>query len=190
MKLDPTLPLLWALDFNVDPMSSLIVQKEKEEIRVLDEIVLSRASTQDACEEFHTRFPNHQAGIVIYGDSTGDRRQTCGMSDYKVIQEFLIRNGYKHHQFQVPAQNPLVRERLALVNGQLLSKYESVQLFVDPRCKELVKDFEEVTYKPDSGVIDKEKDSKRTHLSDAIGYLVWQECNPQTLYGEQGTRLF
>ena len=39
-------------------------------------------------------------------------------------------------------------------------------------------DFEEVTYKPDSGVIDKDKDSKRTHLSDALGYLIWQECRP------------
>ena len=190
LKLDPTLPLLWALDFNVDPMSSLIVQKEKEEIRVLDEIVLSRASTQDACEEFHIRFPNHQAGIVIYGDASGATSQTCGTSDYKAIQAFLIRNGYKHHRFQVPTQNPYVRERVALVNGQLLSQYESVQLFVDPKCKELIQDFEEVTYKPDSGVIDKERDPKRTHLSDAIGYLVWQERSPQTSYGEQGTRLF
>jgi hypothetical protein len=190
MKLDPSLPLLWALDFNVDPMSSLIVQKEKEEIRVLDEIVLSRASTQDACEEFQMRFPNHQAGIVIYGDSSGSRLQTGGGCDYKIIQEFLIRNGYKHHRFQVPVQNPAVRERVALVNTQLMSKYESVQLFADPKCKELIKDFEEVVYKPDSGIIDKDRDSKRTHLSDAIGYLVWQECSPQTLYGEQSSRLF
>jgi hypothetical protein len=190
LKLDPALPLLWALDFNVDPMSSVVVQKEKEEIRVLDEIVLSRASTQDACEEFHARFPNHQAGIVIYGDASGSKLQTCGMSDYKAVLEFLVRHGYKHHRFQVPTQNPAVRERVALVNTQLLSKFESVQLFVDPKCKELIKDFEEVTYKPDSGIVDKEKDSKRTHLSDAIGYLVWQECSPQVTYGEQQTRLF
>ena len=189
MKLDPALPLLWALDFNVDPMSSLIVQKEKEEIRVLDEIVLSRASTHDACEEFHQRFPNHQAGIVIYGDSSGARLQTGGGSDYRIILEFLVRNGYKHHRFQVPAQNPAIRERVALVNTQLMSKYESVQLFADPKCKELIKDFEEVVYKPDSGIIDKDRDSKRTHLSDAIGYLVWQECSPQTKYGEQSSRL-
>src|SRR5260370_15288737 len=184
MKLDPTLPLLWALDFNVDPMSSLIVQKEKEVIRVLDEIVLSRASTQDACEEFSQRFPNHQAGIVIYGDSSGSRLQTGGTTDYRIIQEFLVRSGYKHHRFQVPVQNPAIRERVALVNTQLMSKYESVQLFADPKCKELIKDFEEVVYKPDGGVIDKERDSKRTHLSDAIRYLVWQACKPQMSYVE------
>jgi hypothetical protein len=52
-----------------------------------------------------------------------------------------------------------------------------------------VADLEEVTYKPDSGIIDKEKDSKRTHLSDALGYLLWQEYRPQAKFGEQSRRL-
>ncbi len=50
-------------------------------------------------------------------------------------------------------------------------------------------DFEEVMFKPDSGVIDKDKDSQRTHLSDALGYLIWQECRPTVTFGEQGRRL-
>jgi hypothetical protein len=50
-------------------------------------------------------------------------------------------------------------------------------------------DFEEVTFKPDSSVIDKDKDPKRTHLSDALGYLIWQECRPGVAFGEQGKRL-
>ena len=36
---DPRYPLLWALDFNVNPMCSVIAQKVGSEIRVLDEIV-------------------------------------------------------------------------------------------------------------------------------------------------------
>jgi hypothetical protein len=54
---------------------------------------------------------------------------------------------------------------------------------------ELIKDLEEVSYKADSGVIDKDKDPRRTHLSDALGYLVWQECRPQSPVGEQNVRL-
>ena len=189
MKLDPCRPLYWALDFNVDPMSSVIAQKTGDEMRILDEIVLSRASTQEACEEFYRRFPNHQAGIVVFGDASGNKRQTCGTSDYGVISEFLIRNGYSKHQFQVQSQNPRVRERVALVNAQLLAKDESVHLFIDPKCKELVKDLEEVVYKPDTGAIDKDRDPKRTHLSDALGYLIWQEFSPQATYGEQLNRV-
>jgi phage terminase large subunit len=82
-----------------------------------------------------------------------------------------------------------VRERVALVNAKLFSASEEVQLLVHPRCKGLIADFEEITFKPDTSVIDKEKDSKRTHLSDALGYLIWQECRPRVSFGEQSRRL-
>lgn len=189
LEVDPRLPLYWALDFNVDPMSSIVAQEDGDEVRVLDEIVLSRASTTEACQEFHDRYPNHQAGIVIYGDASGQRLQTAGTTDYQIIKEYFRRTAYRGVKFKVPASNPSVRERVALVNAKLFSAGEEVSLFTDPRCKALIMDFEEVTFKPDSGVIDKDKDPKRTHLSDALGYLVWQECRPTVAFGEQGNRL-
>ena len=114
-------PLFWALDFNVDPMSSIVAQKRGEEIRVLDEVVLSRASTLQACEEFHARYPNHQAGIVIYGDASGQRLQTAGTTDYQIIKEYFRRTAYRNLKFRVPPSNPSVRERVALVNAKLFS---------------------------------------------------------------------
>jgi len=189
LELDLDLPLYWALDFNVDPMSSVVAQKDGDDIRVLDEIVLRRANTMQACEEFHARYPNHQAGIVIYGDASGQRLQTGGTTDYRIIREFFRRTAYRSLKFQVPASNPSVRERIALVNAKLFSAAEEVRLTVDPRCKGLIADFEEVTFKPETTVIDKERDAQRTHLSDALGYLIWQECGPRTTFGEQGRRL-
>ena len=189
VELDHRLPLFWALDFNVDPMSSIVAQKKGDEVRVLDEIVLSRASTYEACEEFITRYPSHQAGLVIYGDASGQRLQTAGTTDYQMVREHFRRTVYGAPKFRVPASNPSVRERIALVNSKLYSASEQVQLYVHPRCKGLIMDFEEVTFKPDSSVIDKEKDSQRTHLSDALGYLIWQECRSSMTFGEQGRRL-
>jgi phage terminase large subunit len=189
VEIDPVLPLFWTLDFNVDPMSSVIAQKCGEEIRVLDEIVLGRASTMQACEEFHTRYPNHQAGIVIYGDASGQRLQTAGTTDYQIVKEYFRRTAYRNLKFRVPASNPSVRERISLVNTKLCAASEEVQLFVHPRCTGLVTDLEEVTFKPDSSVIDKERDPKRTHLSDALGYLIWQEFRPRGSFGEQNRRL-
>ncbi|HYL37183.1 MAG TPA: phage terminase large subunit [Bryobacteraceae bacterium] len=189
VKVDGMLPLLWALDFNVDPMSSVVAQKNGEDVLVLDEIVLSRAGTAEACEEFHTRYPNHQAGIVVYGDASGQRLQTAGTTDYQIIKEFFRQSAYRGARFRVPASNPSVRERVALVNAKLFSASEEIHLLVHPRCKELISDFEEVTYKPESSVIDKDKDPKRTHLSDALGYLIWQECRPKATFGEQSRRL-
>jgi len=189
LSVDGGLPLCWALDFNVDPMSSVVAQKSGDEVRVLDEIVLSRASTLQACEEFHSRYPNHQAGLVIYGDASGQRLQTAGTTDYQIIKEFFRQTAYCGVRFRVPASNPSVRERVGLVNAKLISASGDTQLFVDPGCKGLIADFEEVTYKPETSVIDKEKDPKRTHLSDAIGYLVWQECKQAVVFGEQSRRL-
>ena len=189
VEIDGTLPLFWSLDFNVDPMSSIVAQMSGQEIRVLDEVVLSRASTLQACEEFHGRYPNHQAGIVICGDASGQRQQTAGTTDYRIIKEFFRQTAYRNLKFRVPPSNPSVRERIALVNAKLFSAGEEVRLFVHPRCTGLVTDFEEVTFKPDTSVIDKERDPKRTHLSDALGYLIWQECRPQASFGEQARRL-
>ena len=189
LELDPRLPVLWALDFNVDPMSSVIVQMEGSEIRVLDEIVLRRASTWDACEEFRNRFPSPGQEIVIYGDATGNKLQTAGTTDYRILQKFFAEARYKRVHHKVEKSNPPVRERVALVNARLRDASGETSLFVSPNCKELIKDFEEVSYKTDSAVIDKEADPRRTHLSDALGYLLWQECERHTTYGHKNQRL-
>ena len=60
---------------------------------------------------------------------------------------------------------------------------------VSPKCVELIKDLEEVVYKNGSTLIDKERDPKRTHLSDALGYLLWQERDGGVRFGEQRRRL-
>jgi hypothetical protein len=61
-------------------------------------------------------------------------------------------------------------------------------MFVHPRCKELIADFEQVSYMEDSMQIDKDKDRRRTHASDALGYLVHQESRG-TPIGERTGRL-
>jgi hypothetical protein len=91
--------------------------------------------------------------------------------------------------YRVPKANPAVRDRVSLVNARLRNARDEVQLFVDPKCKELIDDFEQVSYREESTQIDKDKDRRRTHLSDALGYLVWQEDRSGTI-GERGERLF
>jgi len=189
MEMDPQLPLLWALDFNVTPMSSVVVQMKGEIVSVIDEIVLSRSSTTEACEEFQSRYPYQAAGVVVFGDASGKTRQTTGTSDYDIVSEFFVRQGYENSRFRVPGSNPSVRDRVALVNMQFQAADGASRLFVHPKCRELIQDFEEVTFKPESSAIDKDRDSKRTHLSDALGYLIWQECRKQPPFGEQRGRL-
>jgi len=188
-KIDPARGVVWALDFNVDPMCSVVAQVERNgEVVVLDEIVLRRATTEQACEEFEKRFGLPRAGVVVYGDASGASMNTTGYSDYQVIRNyFSSRTGTV--SYRVPKANPPVRERVSLVNARLRNARGDVQLFVDPKCTELIDDLEQVSYQEDSTQIDKDKDRKRTHLSDALGYLIWQQDRGGTI-GERGERLF
>ena len=188
-RIDPGLPLRWSLDFNVDPMCSVVAQIQNGVVHVVDELVLGRSSTPEVCEEFLKRHGRHPAGVVIYGDASGSRRQSTGWSDYAMIRQVLTKWDMKRVSYRIASSNPEVRERVNLVNAMLKPAGGEAQLFIDPKCQELIADLEQVSYKPGSSEIDKERDPRRTHLSDALGYLIWQECRPMAPAGGRGKRI-
>jgi hypothetical protein len=189
LSFDPGLPLLWALDFNVDPMSSVVVQLARGRVQVLDEIVIRHGTTREACEEFLKRYPKRPAGLVIYGDASGSAQQTTGSSDYDMIREYLQVYSDDPVKYLVPKSNPSVRERINLTNAKLRLANGEIGMLVDRKCTELIMDFEQVAFKADTYQIDKDRDRMRTHLSDALGYLLWQECRPLPHIGERPGRL-
>lgn len=184
VEMNPALPLCWALDFNVNPMSSVVAQVDGEQVRVLDEIVLRRATTLDACVEFTRRYPRARAGLKVYADASGTRMQTGGASDEDVMRDYFARNTAYRVEFRLARSNPSVKSRVEAVNGMLKAYDGERRLLVSPKCKELIKDFEEVTYLGETYEIDKNKDPKRTHLSDALGYLVWREFGKKKTWRE------
>jgi hypothetical protein len=148
-QIQPEAPLLWALDFNVDPMCSVVAQVLNGTVCVLDEIVLRHANTLAACEEFIRRFPNHPRGVIVYGDASGSNMHTTGTSDYHIIREFFAENCSSALHYKVPKSNPSVRDRVTLTNAKLRSASGEIQLNVDRKCVELIKDFEQVCYQAD-----------------------------------------
>jgi hypothetical protein len=155
----------------------------------LGEIVIRHATTMQACEEFLKRYPQHSAGIVVYGDASGNQQQTTGSSDYDMIREYFSIHTNTPVHYKVPKANPSVRERINLMNSKLRSAGGEIGLLLDPSCKELIKDFEQVCFKQDTYQIDKDRDRQRTHLSDALGYLLCQECRPGSSIGERQGRI-
>src|SRR5262249_9208378 len=155
----------------------------------LDEIVIRRGSTAQACQEFLRRFPRHNAGVVVFGDASGFHQQTTGLSDYEMVREHFQVYSSMRVSYRIPKANPGARDLGNLVNSQLRSAAGAVRMWVDPKCRELIKDFEQVSYKADTNQIDKDRDRLRTHLTDALGYLLWQERRPVAPVGEQRGRL-
>jgi hypothetical protein len=182
--------MLWSWDFNVNPMASLIAQRDREEIHVIDEIFLRTSSTTEVCEEFDNRYGGHRGGILVTGDASGEQRHSSSRySDYDLIRRYFARRPELKGTVQVGKSNPPVRERLNLVNGSLKSADGGVRLRVDERCREMIRDLEQVCYKADSGVVDKNADPDRTHLTDALGYMLWAEELGRRRVGERGERL-
>ncbi len=189
-EVDRGAPLLWSWDFNVNPMASVVSQRYRDVIYVVDEIFLASSSTPEVVGEFLNRYGEHRAGLRVYGDSSGGSRHTVnGDTDYRVIRDLLSRRQELGAEVHESKSNPSVRERVNLVNGRLRSFDGESKLFIDAHCKKLIRDLEQVSYKPDSGVIDKSGNPELTHASDALGYLLWKELRSGPAPGERGKRL-
>ncbi len=145
-KIDPSLPLIMAFDFNISkgkPMSSLIMQHDGKQFIIIDEVAIEGARTQDSMEEWAGRgiFENKfNPPIIVHGDSTGARGDSRGKnSDYSIIEKFLAnyerRDGEKlDYDIDVPTINPPIRERHNKVNGQLRSSTGKISIKIDRRC--------------------------------------------------------
>jgi hypothetical protein len=189
--------LIWSLDFNVNPMCSVLVQRAGEAVHVLDEMVLADANTPAACQELLRRtaeWRRRETVVVdVYGDASGHQRRTCGTeTDWSLIREFFKSwTGQFLATVQTGTRNPGVRDRVALVNARLCSAAGERNLFVDPRCRELIKDLECVSWKANStgqptSELDK-ADRTRTHVSDALGYYVAEVFPMRTPGGHNGS---
>lgn len=189
LELNPALKVLWALDFNVDPLSSAVVQIDGGVAKVIDEIVLRHGTTQAACARFVEKYGKHRAGVEVFGDASGHQQRTTGNADYDIITEYLQAQTTLAVEFRAARQNPSVRDRVLLVNSRLQSASGRTSVLVDEKCVELIRDFEQVAFKEDTFQIDKDRDRMRTHISDALGYLLWEEFKPVPGIGERRGRL-
>ena len=184
---DPSQPLFWAIDFNVNPMCSVIGQRVGDITYVLEELVLTQSNTWQLCEEFLRRVRQWMTAeggpipVYVYGDATGgNRHSSSDKSDWQIVRQALGRVPHLcSHQLRVPKQNPSVKLRVNTVNAMLCSQRRERRLIIHPECKQLIKDFERVTWASDGNgnilpEIDK-SDPMRTHVSDALGYKLVSE---------------
>ena len=192
----PRLPICWTLDFNLNPFCSAICQVIRSPhgqavaVNVLEEISLPGSSTHEMAEEFLHRMDKYANRIVgplqvrIYGDPAGNTLHTNAHdSDYDIIRQYLRRQSKVSATMCIETSHPLVRQRTARVNGLMCNAAGDRNLWVDPSCTELIADFQEVAWAVDShGVMTSalnKKNPKRTHMSDALGYLIWTEFGVQ-----------
>lgn len=163
---NPELPIWVGQDFNVDPMSSVIIQPQPSgRLWVVDEIYLRNANTNDVCDELEKRFWRRQQDVILYPDPAGTNRSSArGESDFDVFRERNFR------KLKYRRKHPLVTNRVNAVNRQFANAKGERNLFVDSSCKNLIASLEQTLYKPGSKEVD--KGAGVEHMADAIGYPI------------------
>jgi hypothetical protein len=106
------LPLSWSLDFNMNPLCSVLAQVHHGKVSVVEEIIQPDSNTLAACEEFLLRTQKWNTGVPlsvwVYGDATGEQRRTsASRTDWQIVKEFFGRyaDRYQAH-FRVPSLEP------------------------------------------------------------------------------------
>ena len=183
----PELPLIFCFDFNVSPGVAAIAQEQDGTTCVIDEIWIKNDSNSlKICNELIGRYGNHEGVIYCYGDATGGARGSAKVlgSDWDLIRMRLQGHFGNRVAFRVKSHNPAEKSRINAVNSRLESISGDVGMLIDPKCKHLIRDFNEVEPGSD-GSINKTIAPMLTHISDAIGYYIELEYPINIGFGQQ-----
>lgn len=163
---NPKLPIWVGMDFNIDPMSTVIFQPQKSgELWAVDEIVLFGSNTEEICDELERRYWRHQVQIIVYPDPAGGQRQHArGETDLDILRE----KGFNRLKFR--RKHPFVADRVNAVNRMLKAADGSVRMRIDERCVHFVSALEQTIYKKGSRDVDKSGGTE--HSADAGGYCI------------------
>jgi hypothetical protein len=165
-EFNPNLPIWVGMDFNIDPMSTVVFQPQKNgEVWAVDEVVLFGSNTEEVCDELDKRYWKHQNNITVYPDPAGGQRQHArGETDLDILRE----KGFRKIKYR--RKHPFVADRVNAVNRLLRAADGTVKLRIDERCKHFINSLEQTIYKPGSRDID--KDAGTEHSADAAGYAI------------------
>ena len=162
-KYNSNLPIKIAIDFNVSPMAASIFQTYKQlpNVRVFDEIELHHGGgeeilTERMVQEIKSKYPNQK--YIAYPDPANQRHTSALSSDHDILRKGVFEVRVKH-------KAPRIFDSVNSVN----KIYEDCS--IDPSCKGLIKDLEQVRNKEGTRDIDK-TDKELTHFSDGFGYFI------------------
>jgi hypothetical protein len=165
-EFNPKLPIWIGQDFNIDPMSSVVLQpQENGEVWAVDEVVLFGSNTEETCAELERLYWRNLKVVTVYPDPAGGQRQHArGETDLDIFRE----KGFKRLKYR--RKHPAVADRVNSVNRMLKAADGTIRLRVDARCKHLIKALEQTIYVAGSRDVDKRAGVE--HAADGLGYCI------------------
>lgn len=151
-KYDPDLPLHISWDDNVVPyLPCGVFQIEGLQIRMIDEIagVTPENTVKSVCNEIKRKYPNHKAGMFLYGDATANKRDTKlehGQNFFTIIEDYL--SVYRIAN-RVPYSNPSVVMRGNWINTVFETNLSGLEVIIGENCIKTISDFVSLKESPD-----------------------------------------
>lgn len=166
LPFNPDLPIWIGQDFNIDPMSSVVLQPQKNgEIWVVDEINLKNSSTHELSEAIENKFYKWKRNVEIYPDPAGAARgHTRGESDLDILRQM----GYRKLFYK--KKHDLVADRINAVNRMFLTAAGESRLYISNHCTNIIKSLEQTVYKEGTREVNKKLGTE--HMADALGYCI------------------
>lgn len=161
---NPHLAIYVGMDFNIDPMSSIIIQEQPDgEIWVVDEAVLYGSNAQETADELSRRYYRFMNQISIYPDPAGNNRNhDRGETSLDILREA----GFKSIFYK--NKHPAIQDRVNSVNRLLRTAEGEIRLRVDRKCRKFIDSLEQTIYKEGTREVDKKLGVE--HATDAFGY--------------------
>jgi hypothetical protein len=158
-----TIQLEVGMDFNVSPITAVIMVRVRDKLYVIDEIQMHNSNTQELADELKSRYPQSQ--ITVYPDPSGSARKTSanGLTDHTILQNagFTVR---------APRRHDAVRDRINAINARFCSADGVRHLFISKKCKYTIESLDKYCFKEGTQIPD--KDSGFDHQFDALSYAV------------------
>ena len=171
-------PLYLTCDFNKSPMVWEVCQTAmidgKLSLLFLDEMSVSYdAKTGALTHKFIEKYRNHTNKVLfLHGDAANRWDATTSyLTDYKIMIDMIREAGWDV-KVNVSKSNPNINNRVGIFCSLLKSARGEIRIFINSKCKYLIKDLISVVG-DSAGGKNKKADPTLTHASDAADYLVW-----------------
>jgi hypothetical protein len=182
VKYNPDLPLRITFDWNVRPYVTLNVwQLEGKTATKINEILLPspRNRTEYACTEFASTYPEHKAGLYVYGDPTGlkeDTRTEKGTNDFTIVLGALRQY---HPQLCLFPKSLPPAQRGNFINTCFDKNFDGIKIIHGANCKQSIDEYSNLkeamdntkAKSPEKGA-DGVQYQKYGHISDADDYFL------------------
>lgn len=143
LEVDYNSEIILSFDFNVDPMTCLLIQTDRHSwSKTIKEFRIPNSDTFEMCRVIKPWIEGHEHLVTVTGDASGSNRNS-GMRDHvnhyhTIINELRL----KSDQLQVPSSNPFITDSRVFCNS-ILSRLPEC-LIDEDECPFLVDDLKYV----------------------------------------------